>query len=202
MIYVFILLILFFILLVLLFIPVIIQMNIHNNGISIKLIILKVIKIKIKEKTTLEKLKKSKVVKDKVPLKIIIEIVNKSLPSINYLASKSKVRIRINGTIGLSAADKTALAIGILNMLLYSMEGLLRNYLKYYSGVYNINPDFSQERLDYSILGEVSVLPAYITVFCFKWLKVFLKYKKYIIRKGGASNAGSSNRRIDENYNG
>lgn len=186
----------------LLYIRVTVQILIHNNDLTIKLVLLKVIKINIKEKTTFEKLKKSRRIKEKVPIKKLIEIIDKSLPSIRYLVSKTEMDIKINGSLGLSSADKTALTIGILNVILFSMESFLKNYIKKYKGEYNLSPDFVNESLEYSISVEVSVKPLNIIAFLFKWLKVLLKYKKYIIRKGGASNAGSSNRRIDENYNG
>jgi hypothetical protein len=194
--------ILLFLLVFLLFIPVIIQTYISNNEITIKLILLKVIKINIKEKTILEKLKKDNKIKAKVPLKKIIEIVTESFPSIRYLACKTEVNIKVNGTFGFSSADKTALTIGIINILLYNLGSIIENYFKKYTGEYNIIPDFVYEVLVYSISAEVRILPVNIIIFLIKWLKVLLKYKKYILRKGGASNAGSSNRRIDENYNG
>lgn len=190
----------FFVLL--LYVPVIIKILIHNNELTIKLVILKVIKINIKEKTTFEKLKKNRIKKDNVPIKTIIEIVIKSLPSIRYLASRIKINIKIIGTLGLSSADKTALTIGILNVILYNMESIFRNYLKNYTGEYKLTPDFVNEVLKHSTSAEVYIKPVNVIVFLIKWLKVLLKYKKYILRKGGASNARSSNRRIDENYNG
>lgn len=202
MVYVFIALILLLLLIILLFIPVIIRCNINNNDISIKLILLGVIKIKIKEKTTFEKLKKSEKIKHRVPFKKLIEIIRDSLPSVKYLASRLRIRVSLEGTIGLSTADKTALSIGILNLLLYSLEGFLRNYLRHYTGQYSINPDFTGERLRFNVLAEARVMPVHMIAFSIKWLKVFLKHKKYFIRKGGASNAGSSNRRFNENYNG
>lgn len=195
-------LILLLILILMLIIPCIIQVSMDNNEVNIKLILFKVIKIKIKEKTTYEKLKKGRRLRNKVPLKKIIEIIKESLPSINYLASRTEVNVEFNGILGLSSADKTALTIGILNMLLYSVEGFLHNYFKSYTGQYDINPDYANEKLEYCVFVEASILPIYIVVFSIKWLKVLLKYKKYILRKGGASNARSSNRRIDENYNG
>lgn len=194
--------ILLFLLTILLFIPVIIQAYINNNEIIIKLVLLKVIKINIKEKTILEKLKKNRKLKAKVPLKKIIELVKESFPSIKYLASKTEVNIKVNGTFGLSSADKTALTIGIINILLYNLGNLIEICFKKYVGEYNINPDFVYEKLEYSISAEVRIIPINMIVFLIKWLKVLLKYKKYILRKGGASNAGSSNRGIDENYNG
>lgn len=190
----------FFVLL--LYIPVIIKIFIQNNELTIKLVLLKVIKINIKEKTTFEKLKKSRIKKDNVPIKKLIEIVIKSLPSIRYLASRIKISIKIIGTLGLSSADKTALTIGILNIILYNMESIIRNYVENYTGEYKLTPDFVNEVLKYSTSVEIHIKPVNVIVFLIKWLKVLLKYKKYIIRKGGASNAGSSNRRIDENYNG
>ncbi len=202
MVYVFIAISFIFLFFILLFIPVILRVNINNNNISIKLILLGVIKIKIKEKTTFEKLKRSNKEKHRIPFKKLLEIIRDSLPSAKYLALRLRVRVNLNGTIGLSTADKTALSIGIINVLLYSLEGFLRNGLRHYTGHYCINPDFTGEKFSFNVLAEARVLPAHIIVFCIKWLKVFLKHKKYIIRKGGASNAGSSNRRINENYNG
>ena len=194
--------ILLFLLTILLCFPVIIQVCINNNEITIKLILLKVIKINIKEKTILEKLKKDSKLRPKVPLKKIIEIVKESFPSIKYLATKTEVNVKINGTFGFSSADKTALTIGMINILLYNLESIIQSCFKKYMGEYNIIPDFVYEKLEYSISTEVRIVPVNIIVFLIKWLKVLLKYKKYILRKGGASNAGSSNRRIDENYNG
>lgn len=189
-------------LVILLCISIILQVFIQNNEITTKLIIFKVIKINIKEKTTFEKIKKRRALKEKVPIKKIIEIINESLPGIRYLASKTDINIRINGTFGLSSADKTALTVGIMNMILYIIEGIIKNYMKGYTGEYNFIPDYANETLEYSLFAEIKVKPMNILVFLIKWLKILLKYKKYIIRKGGASNAGSSNRRINENYNG
>lgn len=194
--------ILLFLFTILLFIPIIIQAYFNNNELTIKLILLKVIKINIKEKTILEKLKKDSKFKKKIPFKKIIEIVKESLPGIRYLSSVTKVNIKVNGTFGFSSADKTALTIGIINILLYNIGSIIQSCFKKYNGEYNIIPDFVNEKLEYSISAEVHIVPVNIIVFLIKWLKVLLKYKKYILRKGGASNAGSSNRRIDENYNG
>lgn len=194
--------ILLLLLILLLFMPVITQVHINNNKVTIKLVILKVIKINIKEKTIFEKLKRSKGLKEKVPLKKIFEILKESLPSIRYLASRAEMKVKVNGTIGLSSADKTAITIGLLNMGLYNMDSIIRIYFKKYFGEYNIVPDFVYEVIDYIISTEVRIKTINIIVFMIKWLRVLLKYKKYIIRKGGASNAGSSNRRIDEIYNG
>lgn len=202
MVYVYIAFILLFLFIILLFTPVIIRGNINNNDISIKLILLGVIKIKIKEKTTFEKLKDSNKKKRRIPFKKLIEITGDSLPSVRYLAKRLRVKVNLDVNIGLSAADKTALSVGIINMLLYSLEGFLRNYLGYYFGKYSINPDFTGERFVFYILAEARVIPLHIIAFSIKLLKVFLKHKKYFLRKGGASNAGSSNRRINENYNG
>jgi len=200
MVYVFIALILLVLFVLLLLIPVTIRCNINNNDISIKLILLGVIKIKIKEKTTFDK--GSWKEKQRVPFKKLLEITRDSLPSVRYLASRLRFKVNLNGTIGLSTADKTAVSIGIMNALLYSMEVFLRNYFCNYTGQYSINPDFTGEKFSINVLAEARVLPVHIIAFSIKWLKVLLKHKKYIIRKGGASNAGSSNRRINENYNG
>ncbi|MDF2674841.1 MAG: hypothetical protein K0R09_3109 [Clostridiales bacterium] len=72
--------ILLLLLILLLFIPVIIQVYIYNNEVTIKLVLLKVIKINIKEKAIFDKFKKSKGLKKKVPLKKIIKILKESLP--------------------------------------------------------------------------------------------------------------------------
>ncbi|MDF2674842.1 MAG: hypothetical protein K0R09_3110 [Clostridiales bacterium] len=82
------------------------------------------------------------------------------------------------------------------------MESIIQIYFKKYNGEYNIIPDFVYEKVDYIISAEVRIKTINIIVFTIKWLRILLKYKKYILKKGGASNAGSSNRRIDEIYNG
>lgn len=184
------------------FIPIVIRVYLNDNKLSIKLILLKVIKIKIKEKTTFEKLKKEKIVREKVSVKKIIKIVKEAMPGFRYLISKTTLNIDINGSFGFSTPDRTALTYGIVNMIIYNLDSLLQIYLKKYRGSYNINPDFSNEKFEYSIYGEVKLKLFNISVFLLKMLKLILKYKKYIIKKGGASNDRSSDRRIDENYNG
>jgi hypothetical protein len=202
MIYLLILLILVIIIILAFIIPIHTLIFAENNEIEIKLILFRVIKINIKEKTTVEKMKKNKVFKRKIPLKVLIKIAKKLMPYLKRTAEKTKLKLEINIAFGLSSADRTAIVCGLINMFIYNLTNIFDIFLKRFSPSYNIIPDFVNERFDYKIKADISIKMFSLLVFSIHALKILLKYKKYLLKKGGAHNGRTSHRRFNENYNG
>lgn len=166
-------------LVIFLILPAHFKIKIAQSEVSIKLIFINVIKIKLKEKTKNEKIKKDKIIFSELNFNEKKKLLKSIFPSFKYLAAKAKVEVDLKGTIGLSTADKTAIVVGIINMIIYNFEGLFHNIFKKYNGNYKISPNFTKEILEYGLSFEVSTFSFYIIIFLIKFIKEFKSFKKY-----------------------
>jgi hypothetical protein len=204
-----ILLIALFILLLVLFMPVKAVLEVQNRNLYINIILYGVIKIAIKAKTKKVKHKIEEALEEadekvrKIPgFGVLLEIYQKSKSSMFKFLSSVETKIDLNIKIGLSEPDKTAVAYGLINCLLYSFESVLKNIFRKYSGTYNISPDFKILRFDLDSEITISFKLYKAISFSLKLLLIYFKYKSEFIIKGGENDGRASNRRANENYNG
>lgn len=185
-------------LLLILLMKVVILIEIQKKEFQLNIILFGVIKINLTDKTKGRiKEKAEKQIKLKLDdIKDIWEFTKDVLPEIKYILSKITIETKLNIKFGFSSADKTAIAYGLINGIIYSNENYLKLLFRDYRGEYSIYPDFkSEEKI---ITGYIYLKTRFIYMI-FKSLKILKKYKK---RKGGVLNVRSSDRRINENYNG
>jgi hypothetical protein len=186
-----------------LFIPVGIAIYLENTDIIIKLVVFRVIKIKIFDKTKVKKSKKAaRKLRKKIPMEVMLEIAGKILPYIKRLVLKMNIRINIELEYGLSTPDKTAVSYGIISALVNSIDNILRYETKRYYGSYKIEPDLNNEKLNIKFSSEIYTLFIHMVIFAFHALKILIKYKSYFKKEGGAINDRSCNRGTYENHNG
>ena len=182
-----------------------ISIDILNSCVKINIIIFRVIKIRVfdKTKTVAKPLKKAKKIKkNKFTADVILKLIKDMLPQIKYLLRKTDVKINMDFKFGLQYPDKTAELYGLINCLLYSVENVFRAFLHSLSSKYNIVPDLNHETLNLKSKLDFSFKFVYLIIFVVKSAKIIFKYKSYFKNKGGALNVGTSNRRTHENYNG
>lgn len=194
--------------LVLLLTKIKIKLNLKNKDLKINIIFFSVIKIKIKAKTKKDKkgnlnviLKAKSVGKGKFDIKSILNFMLESIDSIRYLLSRVILKIDADCIFYLFSPDKTAIMYGAINSIIYNIHMVLIKELKEYKGEYNIKPDFNNKKNNINIETIFTIRNIYIVLFIFKILPLLLKYRKIFKNKGGGLNE-SSNRRLDENYNG
>lgn len=193
--------IIFFVLV--LFIPVGASIFVENTNIIIKLVIFRVIKIRIFDKTKVKKSKRvTKKVWRKIPFEILLEIGRKMLPHIRHLMLKMHIEINLRIEYGFASPDKTALVYGAVSALLHSIDNILRYQSKRYCGSYRIEPDLNNQLLEIKFVSKLHTSLVNYIIFGFHALKILLKYKSYFKREGGALNDRSCNRGAYENYNG
>lgn len=182
-----------------------ISIDILNSCVKINIIIFRVIKIRVfdKTKTVAKPLKKAKKIKkNKFTADVILKLIKDMLPQIKYLLRKTDVKINMDFKFGLQYPDKTAELYGLINCLLYSVENVFRAFLHSLRSKYNIVPDLNHETLNLKSKLDFSFKFVYLIIFVVKSAKIIFKYKSYFKNKGGALNVGTSNRRTHENYNG
>lgn len=182
-----------------------ISIDILNSCVKINIIIFRIIKIRVfdKTKTVAKPLKKAKKIKkNKFTADVILKLIKDMLPQIKYLLRKTDVKINMDFKFGLQYPDKTAELYGLINCLLYSIENVFRAFLHSLSSKYNIVPDLNHETLNLKSKLDFSFKFVYLIIFVVKSAKIIFKYKSYFKNKGGALNVGTSNRRTHENYNG
>lgn len=128
-------------------------------------------------------------------------ILPDTLKKIQYLLSRTMLYIELKCRFFIIEPDKTALLFGIMNMLVYTLETVLADKFGKLSGKYNLYPDFDEKENEITVNAVVSIRCIYIFIFIIKMLPILIKYKRSIKNEGGEFNE-SSNRSINENYNG
>ena len=179
-----------------------VSIDILNSYIKINIIIFRVIKIKVfdKTKTKADEKKTKKAEKNKLTAGVITGLIKDMLPKIKYLLRKTDIKVDMDFKFGLKYPDKTAEFYGLINCLLYSFENVFRASLHSYKSKYIILPDMNHETINFKLKSDFSFKFVYLIIFVVKSAKVIFKYKSYFRSKGGALNVGTSNRRAHENY--
>lgn len=201
----------FYAVILLLIIVVILLMKINivfeaspaNN--KVRIVIFRLIKINIIDKTKKEhgRLDAEKIKKEALYKKIDLRSMVKDLKDpIKELSSKLQVDLKFRLVYGLSSPDKTAISYGILNSLIYSFDLGIKSLVKKYCGTYKIYPDMKKPAFDYNIEVRLSfrifsILPSISTM-----LKLVLIPIYKAKRKEGMKDGRTSNRKLNENYNG
>lgn len=188
------------VILLLLFAPLTIVIKIEENGIYVFAVVYKVIKIHLIDKTKIKKIEKK--IDIRILAEFIIEFIREMMPYIMKFISKTSMEVYFYFKFGVTSPHRTAILYGVLNSFIYSLENILREFLKKYHGKYVIHPDLNNTVLNYDIEIRASVRIPSLLKLSFKALKFLIKHKAYYKREGGASNARAYNRRANENYNG
>lgn len=115
----------------------------------------------------------------------MLKLIKKSIQPVKYLLKKSKLYIFLDLSIGLSAPDKTAITYGLINSLVYTLDGYLKNVSKKLNSSYSIIPNFKEERIDVYLDFKLYIKVFYIFVFLYKILKILIPYRSYFKFKGG-----------------
>lgn len=199
-----ILLIFIFLIIMVVFSKIQFKINLNNNDNKVTLIFLYVIKIRINAKANKGvKTYKIKIhsVEFRIRIKMLIQILRDSSEKLKYIFSKMFLNLNIDCTYYILGPDKTAILYGIGNAIIYNIVNIFNIFLKEYIGNINIKPDFENKNNYISINVSISIRFINILIFIFKMLPIIFRYKKFIKSKGGEVN-GSSDRGINENYNG
>jgi hypothetical protein len=125
----------------------------------------------------------------------------KIVGAIKNLTAHTSVTIHAKYFFYYSDPQKTALLYGIMNSVKFNLDFLLCKYFKTHTSEILLFPDFEKQENNIDISMKLSVKIINVCIVLFKLLPIIIKYKKNIKKEGGAIN-GSSNRRLDENYNG
>ncbi|MCX7904215.1 MAG: DUF2953 domain-containing protein [Caloramator sp.] len=189
------LLILVFIIIVIIFSKTYIEIYFDLKKLNVKLNFLYVIKIKLFEKNIKEKTKSKSPKKEKTKGNIeILELVRTLLSNILH---RLDVDLDIDFLYGAKEPHITALLYGTINSFLGSIYPILRNAFKNYNQKINIKPVFDKEIYDLKIDILIKIQNLYLI-----WILIIF-LSKYIKNKGkGGFRYGTSNRSINENYNG
>lgn len=199
--YFFIALILVLIILIVLFINVEVIIKLKKEKKIIYIIVLGVIKIPLTEKTKRMENAAEIVLKYKLSPGIVLKIMRDVLPVFKTMLSRFSLSINVKLKYGLYSPDKTAISYGILNGIVYTIDGMLKPMLKSYEGSYEIEPELNRAMLFYDVFISLKFRPVSMLKPGFRLLKIFLAYRPKL-KKGGALDVGTSNRKINEDYNG
>ena len=181
-----------------------IRFYLNNKDYKVTLIFLYVIKIGINAKAS-KRIKtlniKTSSIKLKDKIKITLIIVKDSLKKLEYIIGKVIFNLNIDCTYYILGPDKTAMIYGIANTIIYNVENIFHIFFKEYNSNLNIKPDFQSKNNNIRINGNISVRIIHLLILLFKLLPIIFRYKKLTKSKGGEVN-GSSNRGVNENYDG
>lgn len=184
---------------VLLIMKITIIASISPLKIMVKIVIFKLIKIRVVDKTKTEH-GRLRVTKLK---KINIRAITKDLlKPIMKLLSKLQIDFKFKLVYGLSSPDKTAISYGILNGLIYSFDLAIKSFVKRYNSSYTINPDMKKPDFNYKIEAKVSFRIVALLPSILRMLKIVLIQIYKDKRKEGMKDGRTSNRKLNENYNG
>lgn len=192
---IYVLIVIFILIFFIMFVNLEVRIKIYDKIIDVHLILFKVIKLCLYDKT--KKRTGKKAIRKVDNINYYIKFSKETYPETKYILSKTKVLVNFTFTFGLESADKTAMLYGMINAILQSMNNIFKYIFKSYEGKYIISPNFNNAKKDINTNISIKVRPIYILIKLFKIIK---KNKK--IKKGGALNARTSNRRANENYNG
>jgi hypothetical protein len=173
--------------------------------IQVRIVIFKLIKIRIVDKTKIEhgRLESVKFIKRVSFKRINIMSMIKDLKEpIKKLFSKLRINLKLKLVYGLSSPDKTAISYGILNGLIYSLDLAINSAVKKYNGTYTIYPDMKKSSLNYNIEAKVSFRILTLMPSILKLLKIVFIQIRRKKRKEGMKDGRTSHRKLNENYNG
>ncbi len=193
------------ILMLFLIIRITIVIEASYNRIHIRMVLFRLIKITIVDKTKDEHGRREpskynistlkKLFQDK---KNFLSILGKIKKIMKVLLSRLQVDLRLRLVYGLSQPDKTAISYGVLNSFIYILDQELCKGFKRYKRCYIIKPELKKRTLDYNIKAEISFRILTLMPSIFKLLRI-VKLQK---RKAGMNDGRTSHRKLNENYNG
>ncbi|MDO6354504.1 DUF2953 domain-containing protein [Caloramator sp. CAR-1] len=191
----FFLLLLIFFIIVVIFSKTYIEIYFDLNKLNIKLNFLYVIKIKLFEKNIKEKNKTKSIRKERTRGNIeILELVRALISNILH---RLDVNLDIDFLFGTKEPHITAILYGMMNSFLGSLYPILKDTFKNYNQKINITPVFDKELYDLKLDILIKIQNLYLI-----WMSIIF-LSKYIKKKGkGGFRYGTSNRSINENYNG
>lgn len=197
--------VLLLIIIVLLLMKITIIAEASHANIRVRIVIFRLIKISIIDKTKIEhgRLDTEKIKQGVFNKRLNLRSTAKGLKDpLKKLFSKLQIVFKLKFVYGLSSPDKTAISYGILNSLIYSFDLAVKSLVKKYSGTYTIYPDMKKPTLDYNIEVRISFRIFSILPSIFKMLKVMFTQIYRARRKEGMKDGRTSNRKLNENYNG
>jgi hypothetical protein len=183
-----------------------IQINFYvkNKDFKVILISLYVIKINLNAKAskgvkTLNNRTTS--ISYKTKIKIVLMLAKDILRKLKYLTGKTTLNLNVDCKYYILEPDKTAVIYGLASAVIYNVENLFRIFFKEYKSKLNLKPDFEGKNNNIKIEGNIKVRIIFLLILLIKILPIIFRYRKLIKSKGGEVN-GSSDRRVNENYNG
>lgn len=198
------LIIIILLLIIIVFSKIQIKFYVNNKDFKVILIFLYVIKINLNAKAS----KSVKTLNNKTTsigykskIKIVLMIVTDILRKLKYLSGKTILNLNIDCTYYILEPDKTAVIYGLASAIIYNVENIFRIFFKEYKSNLNIKPDFESKNNNIKINGNIAVRTIFLIILLIKILPIIFRYRKLIKSKGGEVN-GSSDRRVNENYNG
>lgn len=197
--------VLLFFIIILLFMKITIMVEASPSKIKVRIVIFRLIKKTIIDKTKREhgRLDAEKIKKGAFYKGLDIRPAIKDLKGpVKRFLSKLQIVFKLRLVYGMSSPDKTAISYGILNSLIYTLDLGVKGLVKKYKGSYTICPDMKKTCLDYSIEAGVSFRVFSILPSIFKMLEVIFKQIYAAKRKEGLKDGRTSNRKLNENYNG